>query len=124
MTGRAGGDPGSRVLASFLQEADMRRHDHKLEMLRRLPLFDSCDDRELESISRLVDETTLPAGRVLITEGSAECREAFIILDGSAEVTVRGVRVAVLGPGDCTGEMGVIDHDRRSATVTASTDLR
>ena len=34
------------------------------------------------------------------------------------------MEVALIGPGSCTGEMGVIDHERRSATVTALTDLR
>ena len=62
---------------------------------------------------------------MLIGEDSTNCRpEAFIILEGSASVSVRGVQVAVVGPGGCTGEMGVIDHGRRSATVTALTDLR
>lgn len=102
----------------------MKRHDPKLERLREVPLFASCDDRELESISRLVDEVEVPAGRVLITEGSSDCREAFILLDGQASVSVRGAQVALIGPGSCTGEMAVIDHDRRSATVIALTPLR
>jgi len=102
----------------------MRRRDDKVERLREVPLFASCDDRELEAISRLVDEAEVPAGRVLIAEGATDCREAFIILEGRASVSVRGVEVALIGPGSCTGEMGVIDHERRSATVTALTDLR
>ena len=102
----------------------MKRRDQKLERLQEIPLFAGCDDRELHEISKLVDEATVPEGRVLIEEDSTDCREAFIILDGSASVSVRGVQVAVVGPGGCTGEMGVIDHERRSATVTALTDLR
>jgi CRP-like cAMP-binding protein len=102
----------------------MKRRDEKVELLRQTPLFASCDDRELESISRLVDEADLAEGRVLITEGSTDCREAFIVLEGTAGVSVRGVQVAVIGPGSCTGEMAVIDHDRRSATVTALTPMR
>jgi CRP-like cAMP-binding protein len=102
----------------------MKRRDQKLERLQEVPLFASCDDRELHEISKLVDEVTAPAGRVLIAEDSSDCREAFIILEGTASVSVRGVQVAVVGPGGCTGEMAVIDHERRSATVTALTDLR
>ena len=102
----------------------MKRRDQKLESLQQIPLFASCDDRELQEISKLVDEASVPEGYVLIEEGSTECREAFIILEGSASVSVRGVQVAVVGPGGCTGEMAVIDHERRSATVTALTDLR
>ncbi|MEY2422146.1 MAG: hypothetical protein QOI95_2213 [Acidimicrobiaceae bacterium] len=102
----------------------MKRRDEKLERLQEVPLFAGCDDRELHEISRLVDEAVVPEGRVLISEGSTDCREAFIILEGTASVSVRGVQVAVVGPGGCTGEMAVIDHERRSATVTALTDVR
>jgi voltage-gated potassium channel len=101
----------------------MKRRDGKLERLKEVALFNSCNDRELEAVSRLVDEATVPAGRVLIKEGSPDCREAFIILEGTVGVSVREVQVAVVGPGGVTGEMGVIDHERRSATVTALTDV-
>jgi CRP-like cAMP-binding protein len=102
----------------------MKRRDQKVERLREVPLFNSCDDRELEAISKLVDEADIPKGQVLIKEGSTNCREAFILLEGRASVTVRGTEVAVIGPGETTGEMAVIDHENRSATVTALTDLK
>ena len=102
----------------------MGRRDQKIETLSKLALFSSCDDRELAAIAKLVDETAVPAGHVLIEEGSASCREAFIVLDGTASVTVRDVQVAIVGPGGVTGEMGVIDHERRCATVRAMTDMR
>ena len=102
----------------------MRKRDEKIELLRGVALFNSCDDNELKQIAQLVDETTVPEGKEIITEGSTNCREAFIILDGTASVSVNGVQVAVIGPGGITGEMAVIDHERRSATVTALSDLR
>lgn len=102
----------------------MRKRDEKIELLRGVALFDSCDDSELKQIAQLVDETTVPAGKEIITEGSTNCREAFIILAGTASVSVNGTQVAVIGPGGITGEMAVIDHERRSATVTAISDLR
>ena len=102
----------------------MGRRDHKIETLSKLSLFSACDDRELAAIAKLVDEAEVPAGHVLIQEGSASCREAFIIMDGTATVTVRDVQVALVGPGSITGEMGVIDHERRSATVRAVTDMQ
>jgi CRP-like cAMP-binding protein len=101
----------------------MRRRDGKMQRLQEVALFSSCDDRELEAISRLVDEASVPAGKVLIKEGSPDCREAFIVLEGTVGVSVRGVQVAVVGPGGVIGEMGVIDHETRSATVTALTDV-
>jgi len=102
----------------------MGRRDHKMEILSQLALFAACDDRELAGIAKLVDEADVPAGHVLTEEGSVSCREAFIIVEGTASVTVRDVQVAVVGPGGITGEMGVIDHECRSATVRAMTDMK
>ena len=102
----------------------MGRRDRKIETLAKLALFAGCDDRELAGIAKLVDEADVPAGHVLIQEGSTSCREAFIIVEGTATVTVRDVQVAIVGAGGITGEMGVIDHESRSATVRAMTDMK
>jgi CRP/FNR family transcriptional regulator len=49
---------------------------------------------------------------------------AFFLIDsGEATVTSKGVQVATLGPGDCCGELALIDGGPRSATVIAATDL-
>jgi CRP-like cAMP-binding protein len=48
-----------------------------------------------------------------------------VIAEGRATVSVNARTVATLGPGDFFGEMALIDStNRRSATVTADTDLR
>jgi len=49
-----------------------------------------------------------------------------VIVEGRAAVGVHGRPVRVLGPGDCFGEMALIDesHRYRSATITAQTELR
>src|SRR5262245_12580956 len=47
----------------------------------------------------------------------------FLIESGAAAVTKKGVHQATLGPGDCFGELALIDGGPRSATVTAATDM-
>src|SRR5262245_348663 len=47
----------------------------------------------------------------------------FLIESGAAAVTKKGVHQATLGPGDCFGELALIDGGPRSATVTAQTEL-
>lgn len=73
-------------------------------------------------MARASDEVDLPAGRHLCEQGSIG-REAFVIVGGKAEVRRNGRRVATLGPGDCFGELALLDHGPRTATVTAVTDI-
>ena len=73
-------------------------------------------------MARASDQVDLPAGRTLCEQDSIG-REAFVIVDGTAEVRRNGRKVATLGPGDCVGELALLDHGPRTATVTAATDL-
>lgn len=73
-------------------------------------------------MAKASDEVTLPAGRNLCEQGSVG-REAFVIVGGTAEVVVNGKKVTQLGPGSCFGELSLLDHGPRTATVTAVTDI-
>ncbi len=48
----------------------------------------------------------------------------FVVVDGSATVSVGGEERATIGPGDSFGEMALLDEGPRSATIVAATDLR
>jgi CRP-like cAMP-binding protein len=47
----------------------------------------------------------------------------FVIVDGTAEVTIGGAKKATLGPGDFFGEIALLDGGPRTATVTATSDI-
>jgi CRP-like cAMP-binding protein len=95
----------------------MLRKDAKIELLRRVPLFELCSNRELREVASIADELSLPAGRRLAVEG-ASGHEFMIVVEGSAEVR-RGARtVNVLGGGDFLGEIALITGRKRTATVT------
>lgn len=99
----------------------MARQSH-LDHLAAVPLFSACSKKELQAVARASDQIDLPAGRTLCEQDSIG-REAFVIVDGTAEVKRNGRKVATLGPGDCVGELALLDHGPRTATVTAATDL-
>ncbi|HSI82090.1 MAG TPA: cyclic nucleotide-binding domain-containing protein [Solirubrobacterales bacterium] len=94
----------------------------KVELLSSVPLFSACTKRELSRIAALCDKIEVPEGRVLTREGEAGW-EFFVIVDGEAKASMRGRRGATLGPGSFFGEMSLLDHGTRTATVTAETDM-
>lgn len=94
----------------------------KEQMLQQLTMFRGLGPKELQQVARLVDESRRPAGWTLMREGQGG-HEAFIIVEGTATVTIADSEVAKLGPGDAVGEMALLDALPRSATVTADTDL-
>jgi CRP/FNR family transcriptional regulator, cyclic AMP receptor protein len=95
----------------------------KTDLLRKLPLFSECSKRELEAVAAATDELRLPAGRVVMREGETG-RELIVLVDGEVSVERGGKQLAVRGPGDFLGELALITHRPRTATVTAATDLR
>lgn len=61
------------------------------------------------------------AGEVIVSEGG-ESREMFIIRSGRAAISIGDQVVEEIGRGGIFGEMGLIDYEARSATVTAVED--
>ncbi len=74
---------------------------------------------------------SVPAGETFITEGD-QVNNGFMLLLLDGEVLVENITVSrttpvtvtVLGPGSLIGEMGLLDTGPRSASCTASTDIR
>jgi CRP-like cAMP-binding protein len=97
--------------------------DEKIEAPRRAPLFAGLSKKELGQIARGTDEFDLQPGHVLCREGGL-AREFFVIVDGTIEVTQGGKPVALRGGGEFVGEIGLITHSKRTATVTAVTPVR
>ena len=101
----------------------MAGKDHKLELIRRVPLFEHIGGRELEKIRQLADEVDVPAGKVLINEG-ATAQEFFVVIEGSMRVEQSGREINRLGPGDFFGEIALVDGGKRTATVTTTVPSR
>ena len=91
--------------------------------LKSVPFFSNMSKRELAAMAQQTDDLDVPAGKVLAQEGEIG-HEFFVIDQGTAEVTRGGEHVADLGPGDFFGEMALLEEDRRTATVTASSPAR
>jgi CRP-like cAMP-binding protein len=95
----------------------MSGSDH-LDHLSGIPLLARCSRRELELVARAADEIDVDAGAVLTEQGQLG-REAFVVVSGTAEIVRDGERIAVVGPGECVGELALLNHGPRTATVIA-----
>ena len=95
----------------------------KVDLIKGVPLFASASKQELAEIASIADEIDLPEGKVLIQEGDTG-REFFVLIDGTAEVSRGGKKVATIGPGDFFGEIALISKTPRNATITTTTPVR
>jgi CRP-like cAMP-binding protein len=91
--------------------------------LKGCKLFEGLSDKECKQIAADMTEVTHPAGKELLVKGTAGVG-FHIILEGEADVVLPGGRRVRLKPGDHFGEMALLDHRGRSATVVAVTDLK
>ena len=94
-----------------------------IDHLRKVSLFSSCSSKDLEKILKAGDEITALAGQVIIDQGQTG-REAFVVMSGTVTVKRNGKKVATLGAGAVLGELSLLDHGPRTASVTCDTECQ
>lgn len=99
--------------------------DVRIELLQRMPIFGGVRKETLAFLLDFCPIVHVPKGDVFFREHDmGDC--LFVLETGRAEVikSWRGEQhvLQVLNAGDCFGEMAVIDHCERSASVCALDD--
>jgi cytochrome P450 len=91
--------------------------------LSGLELFEGCSDEDLAALSRAV------TGVRQVAEGEMICAEDetadrwWIVVEGQADATWRGLYLGTILAGETIGELALLDGKPRTATVTATTDM-
>jgi CRP/FNR family transcriptional regulator, cyclic AMP receptor protein len=94
----------------------------KEQELQDVELFRACRPAELRRLAAAVEVAAVPAGTTLCRQGESG-HECYVVASGEVDVLIDDVCVATLGPGEVVGELSLLDHGPRTATVVARTPL-
>ena len=105
-------------------EQDLSKKVPGLALLHSIPMFAGVPDAQLEAIARIAVHRKVARHTTIVRAGDST-DSLYIIISGNARVQVsdaegREVILTLLGPGECFGEMGLIDGSPRSADVVSS----
>lgn len=70
----------------------------------------------------LFERQSFTAGEVIVCQGDP-AESAYLIVEGTVEVSRNGGPIAELGPGETFGEAALVSGGERTATVTAESDV-
>jgi CRP/FNR family cyclic AMP-dependent transcriptional regulator len=92
-------------------------------LLRNVPLFSVLPENQLALLTSAVSRKSFPRSSTIIAAGDVT-ESLFVIISGRLKVMIsddegREVILAILGPNEFFGEMGLIDDHPRSASVVA-----
>lgn len=91
--------------------------------LSRVTLLAGLGQAQLERLAQQAVPRALRAGDLLLREGEP-ADDLYLLLEGSCEALLSGRVVNVVHAPDVLGEIGVLEHRARTATVRARTDCR
>jgi MFS family permease len=101
----------------------------RVALLQQLDIFATASRPLLERLAGSETEVEFPAERVIVHEGEP-ADAMYVLAGGKVEVTARGERgegerhVRTMSAPSYFGEIGVLEHVPRTATVTAVIDCR
>ncbi len=98
----------------------------RIEALRCIPLFQTLSDGDLAEIAGLLIDRKFPKGATIFEEGVSG-DYMYVISSGQVKVTKmsddgREKILEILADGDFFGEMALLDHEMRSASVKTTVD--
>lgn len=109
--------PVGIIATAFAREIHRRDFVVTWGMVARVPLFAELSAIEISDIMRLLRAQTVEAGEVIAHRGD-DAHSMYFVAAGEVEIQLATERLR-FGEGHFFGEIAVLRHARRSATVTA-----
>ena len=94
----------------------------KVLVLKSIDLFSQLPGEDLAKIALITEEIFHEAGHPIFEEGDIG-DSLYLIVHGEVRVHSQGRTLVVLKDKDCFGEMAILDHEPRSAGVSALSDV-
>ncbi|MGH7360518.1 MAG: cyclic nucleotide-binding domain-containing protein, partial [Candidatus Methylomirabilales bacterium] len=93
----------------------------KAESLKDSPIFADLSGEELQKVAGKTKEKTFAEGSTIFTENMAG-QSLFLIRSGSVKISLmlgegEERTLAILGPGECFGELAIVDGGPRTASA-------
>ncbi len=95
----------------------------QIELLKGVPIFSVCSQKELHAVAKLGVTVEAEAGTALTTKGMPG-REYFPVLEGVASCRMGRRELRRFGPGEFFGEMALLYGGVRTADVVATSEMR
>jgi len=99
-----------------------KKHSPHAARFKELSRFEQLSDLQIQEICDQATYVHLPQAWSLMAE-QTPADKAYIILSGTVSVRQHGEEIAQLGPGDVMGEVAIVQHSLRTATVVSLTEL-
>ena len=96
--------------------------DRPKGMSMAVSFFDAFTPQQVARISAAGTAVKVPQGWSPIWERTP-ADKAYVLLEGTVSVRVKGEEVAQLGPGQIFGEAAIVNHSLRTASIVALTPL-
>lgn len=90
--------------------------------IKRAKLFEGLPESEVRSVEKQMKTVQHSAGHEIVVRGEGGVG-FMVITEGTVTVKTGPGKTRKLGPGDSFGEMALLDHEGRSATITADSDV-
>jgi len=99
----------------------------KSELLRKTPLFEGLAETDLRELATKLTERTFRAGDMIFHQGD-RATAMFIVAEGHVNIHLAGeesrrISLKDLARGEYFGELSLFDHQPRSASALATTDV-